>query len=148
MIPSINCVNIIKKFEGLKLKAYPDPGSGGLPITIGYGSTMYDDGKRINLGDVITEERATELLYWEVKQKSSALKYLRGLNQNQFDAIVSFVYNVGIGAFESSTLKRLIVNNPSNPLIRYQFERWNKSRGRILNGLTKRRKEEADLYFS
>lgn len=148
MIPSINCVNIIKKFEGLKLKAYPDPGSGGLPITIGYGSTMYDDGKRINLGDVITEERATELLYWEVKQKSSALKYLRGLNQNQFDAIVSFVYNVGIGAFESSTLKRLIVNNPSNPLIRDQFERWNKSRGRILNGLTKRRKEEADLYFS
>lgn len=148
MTPSINCINIIKKFEGLKLKAYTDPGSGGLPITIGYGSTMYDDGTRINLDDVITEGRATELLYWEVKQKSSALKYLKGINQNQFDAIVSFVYNVGIGAFESSTLKRLIVKNPSDPLIRAQFERWNKSRGRILNGLTKRRKEEADLYFS
>lgn len=147
MIPSKNCIDLIKEFESLRLTAYADPGPSGLPITIGYGSTMYQNGQKIKLGDVITEDKAVELLNWEVTQKADALKYLK-VNQNQFDAIVTFVYNVGIGAFETSTLKKLIIKDPSNPLIRDQFERWNKSGGKILNGLTRRRKAEADLYFS
>lgn len=149
MTASENGIKIIKKFEGLMLHAYKDPGSkNGLPITIGYGSTMYKDGSRIKLGDTITIEEATDLLRWEVENKTSVLRGMNlKLNQNQFDAVTSLIYNIGIGAFNSSTLLKRIRHNPNDPDIRNQFGRWIYNDGQILNDLVRRRKLEADLYF-
>jgi lysozyme len=73
------------------------------------------------------------------------------VNQNQFDALVSFCYNLGIGAFNSSTLKKKVIANPGDLSIRDEFMKWNKARVKgvltELKGLTNRRKAEADLYF-
>jgi lysozyme len=70
------------------------------------------------------------------------------ITQNQFDALVSFAYNVGLEAFRKSTLLKKVNANPNDKLISNQFLRWNKSRGRVLQGLTNRRIEEARIYFA
>jgi lysozyme len=69
------------------------------------------------------------------------------VGQNQFDALVCFSYNVGLGALKGSTLLKKLNANPKDPTIRDEFLRWNKAAGRVMRGLTKRRAEEADLYF-
>jgi lysozyme len=111
---------------------------------------MYTDGRKIKLGDTINEQQAEELLMWELKNKSIALHGLN-LNQNQFDSCLSFIYNVGIGAFTKSTLRKKIVANPNDPTIKAEFMKWNKATvgGKLieLKGLTRRRTAEADLYF-
>lgn len=150
MIPSHRCYDIIKDSEGFRSDAYPDPGTGGKPWTIGYGSTMYKDGRRIQPGDKITRQQAEDLLAWEVNNKSigvlGAIKNSK-ITQNQFDALVSFAYNVGLGNFNSSTLLKKVKDNPNDTSIEFEFSRWNKSNKRVLPGLTKRRKRESDLYF-
>jgi len=147
MIASQNCINLIKLFEGYKPKAYLCPAS---VVTIGFGSTMYTDGRKIKLGDTINEQQANELLMWELKNKSIALHGLN-LNQNQFDSCLSFIYNLGIGAFAKSTLKKKISLNPNDANIKDEFMKWNKARvgGEliVLKGLTRRRIAEAELYF-
>ena len=147
MIVSQNCINIIKMFEGYKAKAYLCPA--GVP-TIGFGSTMYTDGRKIILNDTINEQQANELLMWELKNKSISLHGLN-LNQNQFDSCLSFVYNVGIGAFTKSTLRKKILINPNDQSIKDEFLKWNKAtvNGKLteLKGLTRRRTAEAELYF-
>ena len=147
MIASQNCINLIKLFEGYKPKAYLCPA--GVP-TIGFGSTMYTDGRKIKLGDTINEKQGNELLMWELKNKSIALQGLN-LNQNQFDSCLSFIYNLGIGAFAKSTLRKKIVLNPNDATIKDEFLKWNKARvgGELieLKGLTRRRISEAELYF-
>lgn len=150
MTASENAIKIIKQFEGLRLHAYKDPGSKtGLPITIGYGSTMYKNGKKIQLGDTITEGEAYDLMLWEIGNKSAVLRdYNFKLNQNQFDALVSFIYNVGVGQFATSTLLKRLRINPNDPDIRNQFGRWIYNDGKILEDLVERRKLEADLYFT
>lgn len=150
MTASENGIRIIKQFEGLVLHAYKDPGSkNGLPITIGYGSTMYKNGKKIQLGDTITKEEAIDLLHWEVENKTSVLRGMNlKLNQNQFDAVTSLIYNIGIGAFMTSTLLKRIRYNPNDPDIRNQFGRWIYNDGKVLDDLVRRRKLEADLYFT
>lgn len=134
-------------FEGYKAKSYLCPAS---VVTIGWGSTMYTDGRKIKLGDTINEEQAEELLMWELKNKSNALHGLI-LNQNQFDSCLSFVYNLGIGAFANSTLRKKILLNPNDSTIKAEFMKWNKARvgGELmeLKGLTRRREAEAELYF-
>jgi len=70
------------------------------------------------------------------------------INQNQFDALVSFCYNVGVTNFKKSTLLKIVNNNPNDPNVAIQFGRWIRANGRVLAGLVKRRKSEADLYFS
>lgn len=150
MMPSDNCFNLIKKEEGLRLKAYPDPATGGDPITIGYGSTRYEDGSKIKLGDVITEERATYLLRLDVARRCIVLASLVAptrINQNQVDALLSFIYNVGIGAFEKSTLLKKVKTNPFDQSIRTEFMKWKRAGGKVLPGLEKRRIQEANLYF-
>lgn len=150
METSENGIDLIKGFEGCVLHAYKDPGSkNGLPITIGYGSTMYEDGTKIRIGDGITKDKALAMLKWEVKNKSSVLRGMNlPLNQNQFDALTSFIYNVGVGAFEKSTLLKKIRRNPNDPDIRNQFNRWIYNDGKVLEVLVERRKKEADLYFT
>jgi lysozyme len=147
MTASQNCINIIKLFEGYKAKAYLCPAG---VVTIGFGSTMYQDGRKIKIGDTINEQQANELLMWELNNKSISLHGLN-LNQNQFDSCLSFVYNLGIGAFAKSTLRKKILINPNDSSIKDEFMKWNKATvgGQliVLKGLTRRRTAEADLYF-
>ena len=148
MIPSKNCYEIIKSFEGLKLSSYLD---GGGVATIGYGSTMYKTGARVKIGQTITIDDAQALLEWEINYKSIVVNSLTlkcRLTQNQFDALVSFTYNVGAGAFSNSTLLKKIKINPNDPAIDIEFNRWNKDNGKTVEGLSKRRKKESNFYFS
>jgi lysozyme len=147
MTASKNCIDLIKQFEGYKSKAYLCPA--GVP-TIGYGSTMYNNGFKVKLGDEINEQEADNLLMWELKSKAVAVEGLH-LNQNQFDSCLSFCFNLGIGAFAKSTLKKKIVANRQDLSIKDEFLKWNKARvgGQLmeLKGLTRRRIAEAELYF-
>jgi lysozyme len=143
-------INLIKKFEGFSSKPYPDPATGGVPFTIGYGSTYYEDGRKVTMADTpITEDRATKLLAQLLDHYERGVDSLcrDDIGQNQFDALVCFAYNVGIGALKGSTLLKKLNANPNDPTIKDEFLRWNKAAGRVMKGLTKRRAEEADLYF-
>lgn len=145
---SRNGLELIKDGEGLRLDAYLCPAK--IP-TIGYGNTMWPDGRKVELGQRITRLQADQMLQWAVNLKATAvLGFIlpTQLNQNQFDALVSFAYNVGVGAFVRSTLAKKAKRNPNDPTIRAEFMRWNRAGGKVLNGLTLRRKKEADLYFT
>lgn len=144
-------VDFIKKHEGCRLNSYRD--SVGV-WTIGYGNTFYTTGINVKKGEKITIEQAEELLKMTLKDFVEDVNGLvkAPLNQNQFDALVSFAYNVGVGALQNSTLLKKINATASDPAIRNEFAKWNKGRVdgklKVLPGLSKRRKEEADLYFS
>ena len=145
---SKNGLNLVKKFEGLKLKPYLC--SAGVP-TIGYGNTFYEDGKKVTLNDsLITEERASDLLGMTIKSFEKHVdSFCRDdINQNQFDALVSFAYNLGPYNLKNSTLLKKVNANPNDPTIRDEFMKWTKAGGKVLKGLVERRKAEADLYFS
>jgi lysozyme len=137
-------IDLIKQFEGLRLKAYQD--SVGV-WTIGYGTTMYPDGTRVKKGDVITIQQADEYLTKDVQRRAAAVGTIH-VNQNQFDAIISFCYNLGLGAWAKSTLRKKIIQDRNDPTIRDEFMKWVNAGGKKLPGLVKRRKQEADLYFS
>jgi len=143
-------INLIKSFEGLRLKAYPDPGTNGEPYTIGFGTTVYNGVQKVKLGDVIDESQAESYLLFDVNQFSKGVSKLikKPLSDNQFGAITSFAYNVGIPNLRSSTLLKKVNNDPNDYSIRDEFMKWNKAAGKVLSGLTRRRKAEADLYFS
>jgi lysozyme len=134
-------IALIKEFEGLRLKAYKCPGG---VWTIGYGHTA-----GVKPGMVISEVQAEEYLKADL---IAFERYLNGLglalNQNQFDALVSFIYNVGTGNFSSSTLLRKVRANPQDNSIMDEFLRWVYSKGRVLPGLQRRRLAEMKLYFS
>ena len=134
-------IALIKEFEGLRLKAYLCPGG---VWTIGYGHTA-----GVKPGMVISEAQAEEYLKADL---ISFERYLNGLglalNQNQFDALISFIYNVGTGNFSSSTLLRKVRANPQDNSIVDEFLRWVYSKGRVLPGLQRRRLREMKLYFS
>jgi lysozyme len=138
----------ITKHEGLSLKPYLCPAK--IP-TIGYGNTYYPDGKRVTLLDKeITKQQAFDMFKEIANRFAKRVDELvtSNINQNQFNALVSFAYNVGTGNFSSSTLLKKINKNPDDLTIKAEFLRWNKAGGKVLNGLTNRRNEEADLYFS
>ena len=139
-------LNLIQRFEGLSLKPYKCPA--GI-WTIGYGSTYYSNGKKVQANDKpISQAEATDLLIEVLKHyEHSVDSFCRDdINQNQFDALVSFCYNVGAGSLKSSTLLKKVNANPSDPAIALEFKKWNKGGGKVLKGLTERRKAEADLY--
>lgn len=138
--------DLIKAFEGCKLDAYKCSAN---KETIGYGNTFYEDGTPVKMGDRITKERAESLFELIADSFASKVKPLvtANVNSNQFDALVSFAYNCGIANLKSSTLLRKVNANPNDPTIRAEFEKWNKAGGKVLAGLTRRRKAEADLYF-
>lgn len=141
-------LNLIKKYEGFSSKPYMCPAN--VP-TIGYGSTYYPNGTKVKLSDdQISEEEATQILeYIAQKDFGSAVNkfVIVDLTQNQFDALVSFAYNIGRTAFENSTLLKLL-NRGEYEAAAEQFEKWNKSGGRVLSGLTKRRFDEQKLFLS
>jgi lysozyme len=140
-------LNLIKKYEGLRLSSYLCPA--GVP-TIGYGSTRHPNGKKVLLGEKLNNEKeATQLLLATLSPYEDAVnKHLPNINQCQFDALVCFAYNVGTGALIKSTLLKKAKANNADPSILDEFLRWNKAGGKVLAGLTNRRREEANLYFS
>lgn len=141
-------INLIKKYEGLSLKPYKCPA--GL-ATIGYGATYYPNGIKVKLTDKpISEYEASTMLSNMLRHYEIAVdSYTRDdITQGQFDALVSFAYNCGLGNLKSSTLLKKVNANPNDPTIRQEFLKWNKGGGKVLAGLTKRRTEEADLYES
>jgi lysozyme len=147
MIVTNDAIKLLHKYEGLVLDAYLCPAK--VP-TIGYGNTFYEDGSKVKMGDKITKERAIEL-FENVLENNFASQVKRliksRVTNNQFSALVSFAYNVGIGNLKRSTLLKLVNSNPNDPAIRNQFMRWNRAGGKVLLGLTRRRESEADLYF-
>lgn len=135
---------IIKEFEGLRLKAYPDPATGGAPWTIGYGHT-----KGVKSGDVITEEIANQFLYEDAMEAWQGILEVVTvkLEQWELDALTSFVFNLGIGNFKSSTLLRKL--NAGDKLgAANEFLRWNKAAGKVMAGLTRRREAERKLFLN
>jgi lysozyme len=133
-------LDLIKKHESLMLHAYKCPGD---KWTIGYGHT-----RTAKKGMVINEKRADQFLVSDLRFSENVVRTLPcTLSQNQFDALVSFVFNVGSGNFLTSTLRKRIIADPFDPDIARQFKRWVYAKGRKLRGLEKRRAEEAELYF-
>ncbi len=133
-------IDLIKKYEGFRAKAYKCPSD---KWTIGYGHTL-----NVKSTDVIDKAQAEYFLRQDVEfAEKEVNRHNLDINQNQFDALVSFVFNLGVGNFARSTLLRKIKSNPNDPTIRKEFERWIYAGGKVLNGLVRRRKEEAELYF-
>jgi lysozyme len=146
MTPSKNCLDLIKQFEGCQLKAYLCPAS---IATVGWGTIMYPDGIKVKLGDTITAQEADLYLSLEVGKKAATIiKWGLNINQNQLDALVSFAFNLGIGALLKSTLLKKVKVNPNDPTIKDEFMRWVNKGSSFEKGLTRRRKAESDLYFT
>ena len=152
-------IAIMKEFEGYarKLsngdcKAYPDPGTGGAPWTIGWGATTDEHLRPIKPGTVWTRERADKRFVQHLRQFEDDVKRalgsaLEATSQEQFDALVSFTYNLGAANLRRSTLLRKHKAGDYRGAAR-EFKRWNRAAGRVLRGLTRRRKAEANLYRS
>lgn len=141
-------LNLLSQFEGLRLKPYLCPA--GVP-TISIGCTYYPNGQKVKLSDPeITKEQAYDIFRNVIKHyEQSVDSFCRDdINQNQFDALVSLCYNIGAGALKNSTLLKKVNADPNNKFIRDSFLVFNKSKGKVLPGLTNRRNAEADLYFS
>lgn len=135
---------LIKSFEGCKLVAYPDPGSGGDPWTIGWGTT----GPDVKKGVVWTQEKADARFSAHVNEFAEGVWAALAntpTTQNQFDALVSLAYNVGLRNLRNSTLLRMHKNGDFAGAAK-QFVRWNKAAGQVMRGLTRRREAEAKLY--
>lgn len=132
-------LDLIKSFEGLRLSAYRCPAD--IP-TIGYGTTA-----GVKMGDTITKERAEDLLRADVKRfEDQVLRLVKvPLTQGQFDALVSFTYNLGAANLGNSTLLRLL-NAGDYKGAAAQFDRWTKAGGKELPGLVKRRAAERALF--
>ena len=138
-------VALIKQFEGFSARPYLCPA--GVP-TIGYGATYYPDGKKVTLRDKpVTEADATAMLRsMLVQYENGVSRYVQvPITQGQFDALVSFAYNLGLAALKGSTLLRL-VNERNFVGAAAQFSRWNKASGKVLPGLTRRREAERKLF--
>jgi lysozyme len=133
-------LSLIKSFEGLRLQAYQD--SVGV-WTIGYGTT-----RGVKAGMKISKDKAERMLLNDVARFEPEVERLitAPLNQDQWDALISFTYNLGAANLESSTLRRLL-NAGDYAAAAEQFTRWNKAGGQVLAGLTRRRAAERDLFL-
>jgi lysozyme len=131
-------VAFVQKWEGCRLEAYED--SAGIP-TIGTGHIA-----GVKMGDTITQEQADDFLRDDLQTAEDCVNTAApGLTQNQFDACVSLAFNIGCGAFKGSTLCRLLWAGDFQGAAS-QFARWNRSGGRVVEGLSNRRRAEAALF--
>lgn len=139
-------IKLITSFEGCKLTAYQD--SVGI-WTIGYGNTMYSNGVSVKKGDTITKEQAITLFSTILSRFESGVDKLvrTDVTENQFGALVSFAYNLGIGTLQRSDMLKKVIKNAKDETIRNEFMRFTKAGGKELKGLVRRRQAEADLYF-
>jgi len=165
MKPSKSVFEEAVKFEALKLEAYLCPAN---VWTIGIGTTVYPNGKRVQKGDKCTREQAIQYFLHDMGLVATQVDSVTidNINQNQFDALCLFVYNVGFPAYKNSNLRKRVNANPKDVAIRLEFDKWTKANGehnkkdddgdglidevgekQILGGLIKRRTAEANLYF-
>lgn len=140
MIPSKNVIDLIKRWEGCVLEAYEDVG--GI-WTIGWGTT----GPGIQEGLTITQTTADSMLLGHIRELGLSLTDLVGnsLSQNQFDACICLIYNIGMGAFRKSTLLKLLKAKDFKEAS-LQFSLWNHVQGKVVTGLTNRRAAERALF--
>jgi lysozyme len=146
----------IEGFEAYRETTYPDPGPTGLPVTGGYGTTTDEYGKPFKLGVTHTREYWLRLKARDIARFEAAVSILAPkTTQGQFDALVSFAYNVGEdiddddiaeGLGDSTLLKKHNAGDYVGAAM--EFPKWNKSKGKVLAGLSRRRAEEAELYKS
>ncbi len=140
MKPSQACIDFVKSFEGFKEKAYLCPAG---VWTIGYGTTEH-----VQAGDEVTEPEACELLAKDLQESADAVDDLVDveLTQGQYDALCSFIYNLGRGAFANSTLLKLINQGKSAKECGPQFDKWVRAGGVVLSGLSRRRAAERRMF--
>lgn len=138
---SKNGIDLIVKFEGLRLNAYRCPAG---VWTIGVGHT----GKDVHEGQTITREKAYELLKLDLRRFENSVNKLvrRELRQCEFDALVSLVFNIGTGNFSKSTLLKKINSNAKDEEIFKEWRKWRLAGGKVLAGLVKRREAEIQLF--
>jgi lysozyme len=136
-------LNLTEQFEGVRLTSYPDPATGGDPWTIGYGHT----GSDVHPNMTITQQQAEELLMKDVQKASQAVnsRVHTDITQDEFDALVDFVFNVGAGNFAGSTLLKKI-NEGDMEGAAHEFEKWDMAAGKHMAGLLKRRQAEENLF--
>lgn len=149
---SQNCIKLIETYECSGdvtrfLTAYKCPAG---VMTIGVGTTMYPTGEKVKEGDVITIEQAYEFLRHDLDSTMKRIDAFTrdDVSQSQFDALVSFGYNIGTNALKTSTLLKVLNANPNDPQIAAEFQRWSKAGGKVVAGLLKRRRSESHLYFT
>ena len=145
MAPSPDCYDLIKRFEGCRLTAYPDPATGGEPVTIGYGHC----GPEVKSGMTISQAIADAYLVKDVTHAADALEraVTVPLTQGQVDALCSFIFNCGAGNFLKSTMLRKI-NNGDKLGASLELLKWTKAAGKDMPGLVKRRAAEQSLFLS
>ena len=151
-------IELIHSFESLRLTTYPDPGPNGLPVTGGWGTTTDENGRPFKLGRTESKEYWDRLFARDLARFEDGVTTLIGnapTTQNQFDALVSFAYNVGLdidaddvaeGLGDSTLLKKHLRGDYAGAAA--EFAKWKMAKGKVLNGLVRRRKAEADLYLS
>ena len=145
-------IELIKKFEGCHLKAYYDPLTGGLPITIGWGSTRRKDGTSFMIGNTITQDEADDLLYFQLRREFlpalSKIPYWREMNDNQRGALLSFAYNLGAGFYGGSNFNTITRNlrEKNWKAIPKTLEIYRNPGSNVEAGLLRRRKAEGDLW--
>lgn len=140
MKPSQACVDLVKEFEGFRSEAYLCPAG---VWTVGYGTT-----ENVHPGDVVNRQEAEELLMNDLIEASRAVDDLVDvpINQQQFDALTSLIYNIGREAFRNSTLLRLLNGGKGVHEVGTQFLRWVRGGGKVLPGLIRRREAEKVLF--
>lgn len=145
-------IDLIKKFEGCRLKSYPDPATGGKPYTIGWGSTKDTHGKPFGLGATITQEQADTLLEYTIEHEYlpalSKIPYWREMNDNQRGALLSFAYNLGAGFYGGSNFNTITRNlrEKNWTAIPKTLEIYRNPGSNVEAGLLRRRKAEGDLW--
>lgn len=149
-------IDLIHSFESLRLSTYPDPGPTGKPVTGGWGSTRDENNQLFKLGRKEPKEYWDALFARDLVTTEQGVSMLIGTaptTQNQFDAMVSFAYNVGLdidddniaeGLGDSTLLKKHLRGDYAGA--KAEFAKWNKAKGKVLNGLIRRRAAEAALY--
>ncbi|MBD0267147.1 MAG: peptidoglycan-binding protein [Cyanobacteria bacterium Co-bin8] len=147
-------IELIKKFEGSHLAAYPDPLTKGRPYTIGWGSTRRKDGRPFELGEQITAQEAEDLLIWQIEQDylppQERIPGWASFNDNQRGAVLSFAYNLGARFYGSSgfeTLSRTL-RNQDWAQIEYAFVLYRNPGTNVEEGLLRRRLTEADVFLT
>lgn len=138
---------LICNFEGLRLTPYLC--SAKVP-TIGYGNTYYPNGRKVTMQDkAITKPEAFEMFKFIADKFAVKVNELvkSNVNQNQFNALVSFAYNIGVNGLAKSTLLKKVNFNPDDLTIKDEFLKWNKAGGKEIKGLTIRRQKESQVYY-
>jgi lysozyme len=150
-IISKQLLDLVKAFEGYREVAYMCPAG---VWTIGWGTTQYPDGRKVGMGDTCTPELAESWLRKVLERdRRFVARYLNNipkpLNDNQTDALTSFVYNIGFGTFATSTLVKKLKDGKEDPadIAKVELPRWNKVKGKVLSGLIRRREAELALFL-